>query len=53
VVCSFFVVISEAQSDTFSRETIAEVHQWQSLVNIPQQLTEAIGERNIGTGIDQ
>jgi hypothetical protein len=53
VVCSFFVVISEAQSDTFLRETIAEMRQWHSLVNIPKQLTEAIGERNTGTGIDQ
>jgi hypothetical protein len=41
------------QSDTFSRETIAEVRQWLSLVNIPQQLTEDIGERNVGTKISQ
>jgi hypothetical protein len=53
VVCSLFIVISEVQYDTFWRETIAEVRQWHSLVNIPQQLTEAIGERNVCTRKNQ
>jgi len=53
VVCSLFVVTSELQYDTLSRVTFAEVRQWHSLFNIPQQLTEAIRERNVGTGKDQ
>jgi len=53
VVCSFFILTSEVQYDTFSRETIAEVRQWHSLFNVPQELTEAVGERNVGTRKDQ
>jgi hypothetical protein len=41
------------QYDTLSRETIPEVRQWHSLVNIPQKLTEAIRKRNVGTRKDQ
>jgi len=53
LVCSFFVATSEEKYDILSRGNIAEVTQWHSLFNIPQQLTEDTGERNVGTVKDQ